>query len=782
MLMCHLLSWPTAALNLIATTYVANAQVSIVQEPSKQPAVLVAGRHELKGGESHSYSINLTTGQFLYALVEQHGIDVVVTSFRPDGSQIATCDNPNGSWGPESILLVADISGEHRVEVRAPNSKASAAQYQIKMMALREATAVDKGHVIAQRTFEEAQKLRSKPTAADKRAAIVKYQEATPLFQAAGDTYTQTLNVQAMGAAYTQLSEFRLALQTVEESLSLAQRVGDERLEAPIQNLLGYLNDVLGEVVKSRQRYERARQLARRLNDKLNEASALNNIGKLYNEGGDSQRALDYYLQALPLFTDRPDRRAITLHNLGVAYSSVGESERALDYLQQSLTILKSGPDRSGESNTLGEIGFAYNRLLKYPQALDYYNQALAMQQKIGNKGQEAQTLDFIGANYSDMGQPEKALEYHQQALQIQRATKNVRREAVCLNNLGHVYGLLGQPEKALDNFTQALSVFRNITDLNSAADALRGMARANQQLGNLNEARKDIEESLSLIETVRARSGSQQLRASYLASKEKSYELYVDLLMQLHATDPSARHDAEALRISERGRARSLVEMLNEAHVDIEQGVSGDLVRREQEIRQSINAKAQRQIQLKAQNGNRQEIETFDKEIRALENEYEQVQAAIRKASPSYAALTQPQPLGTKEIQQLLDPDTVLLEYSLGDERSYLWAVTQNSLKTYELPKRDEITKVAQQVYQSLVARSVVKSVETPAQRQARIAAADEQFQKASSELARMIIAPALAELGTKRLVVIADGALQYVPFAALPVNDDLSSSIMKL
>jgi CHAT domain-containing protein len=127
---------------------------------------------------------------------------------------------------------------------------------------------------------------------------------------------------------------------------------------------------------------------------------------------------------------------------------------------------------------------------------------------------------------------------------------------------------------------------------------------------------------------------------------------------------------------------------------------------------------------------------------------------------------------LGLKGIQKQLDENTVVLEYSLGDERSYLWAVTQNSLKTYELPKRDEITKVAQQVYQSLGARSVVKSVETPAQRQARIAAADEQFQKAGSELTRMIIAPALAELGTKRLVVVADGALQYVPFAALAVN----------
>jgi CHAT domain-containing protein len=124
------------------------------------------------------------------------------------------------------------------------------------------------------------------------------------------------------------------------------------------------------------------------------------------------------------------------------------------------------------------------------------------------------------------------------------------------------------------------------------------------------------------------------------------------------------------------------------------------------------------------------------------------------------------------KDIQQQLDPETVLLEYSLGDERSYLWVVAQDSLKTYVLPKREEIQKAAQQVYASLGTRSVVKSLETPVQRKARIAEADAQFKQSAADLSRMILEPAAAELGTKRLVVIADGVLQYVPFSALSVS----------
>ena len=742
------------------------------QEPAKQQRPFADGRHEIKGGESHSYVINLEAGQYLYALVEQQGIDLTVASFKPDGSQIGLCDSPNDRAGTEAVVLLAEVPGEHRVEVRAPNAKANPGNYQIKIVAVRTPSAADKQHVTAQRAFEEAQKLRSQSAAPAKRASIAKYQEAVALFEAAGDTYRQMLSVQAIGIAHAQLNEFRSALPFLEEALSLARKIGDETAEAPIETFLGGANDFLGDLRKSRQHYERARLLSERLGDRPTQGSTLNNIGKLHSDVGDYQRALDYYLQALPLFADSPPRRAITLNNIGIAYLRTGEPERALDYLQQALTILKAGTDRSAESLTLNNIGFAYNRLLKYTEAFDYYAKARAIQKETGNRAQEGQNLDLMGVTYMDMGQPEKALEYHQQALEIQRATNNIRREGLALTNLGHVYQRLGQFEKALDHYNQALSIFRNINDLNSAALALGGRARAQQHRGDLIDSRKDIEESLSLIETVRARSGSQQLRASYLAAQENAYEFYVDLLMQLHAKNPAGGHDAEALQASERGRARSLLELLNEAPADIQQGVTADLVKKEREIRQQINAKAQRQIQLRAQNGNRQEIETFDKEIRELEADYQQLQVAIRQASPAYAALTQPQPLGLKDIQQQLDPNTILLQYSLGDDRSYLWAITPNSLKTYELPKREEIQKVAQQVYESLIARSVVKPLETSAQRQARIATADEQLQEQSAVLGRMILAPAAAEFGTKRLVIVADGALQYVPFAALSLK----------
>src|SRR5437660_7359819 len=97
---------------------------------------------------------------------------------------------------------------------------------------------------------------------------------------------------------------------------------------------------------------------------------------------------------------------------------------------------------------------------------------------------------------------------------------------------------------------------------------------------------------------------------------------------------------------------------------------------------------------------------------------QYQEVEAEIRSNSPRYAALVQPVPLSLKEIQQqVLDKDTLLLEYSLGDERSYLWAITNNSVTTRELPKREEIEKTSRQVYELLTTRSSNKRGETPTQ-----------------------------------------------------------------
>jgi CHAT domain-containing protein/tetratricopeptide (TPR) repeat protein len=728
---------------------------------------------ELKGGEKHSYQISLDSGQFLHAVVDQKGIDVVVVLFGPDGKQITKVDSPNSRVGPEPVVMVADAAGAYRLDVSSTNNQAPAGRYEIKIVALRIATAMDKDHVTAERAFEEAhQKLRPQRTAISRRAAIEKYQQALQFFQSSGDRYRQALTLFSTGAVYMELSEFGRAVEYLNHALLLFQALGDKLREAATLNLIGGASDVLGDSHKALESYGQALSLIRAEGDRPAEASLLNNIGKIYNDFADWQKSVEYYNQALAVFRYTGNLRgeAIAIHNIGVAHAGLGEQEKALEYYRQEIPLRKAIIDKAGEADALSCMGFAYAAMGEMQNALEHHNQALSLQREVGDSGGEGDTLSFIGSAYLLSGAPQKALESLQQALQLSRKAENRRREAFVLGDIGRAYTLLGQPEKAIEYHNQSLAIFRSIGDRHGEARVLQGVARAERDRGNLAEALKNIETSISLFEEVRARVTSKELRASYLATRQDAYQFHIDLLMRMSARDASAGYDAMALQASERARARSLLEMLTEARVDIREGVDPALLKREQEAQRQINAKASRLLQRNTP----AQAEELKRELSLLESEYQQIEAAIRKDNPHYAAITHPEPLSVKEIQrQALDDDTLLLEYSLGDERSFLWAVTNTSVASYELPPRDQINKAARQVTELLNARSVriqrERGAETPQQRSERIAKADAELPEAVRQLSQMVIAPAAAQLGNKRLLIVADGALQYVPFAML-------------
>jgi CHAT domain-containing protein len=301
------------------------------------------------------------------------------------------------------------------------------------------------------------------------------------------------------------------------------------------------------------------------------------------------------------------------------------------------------------------------------------------------------------------------------------------------------------------------------------------------QKLSISKRLRAKSEQALSIVESLRTKIASQGLRSSYFATVQKYYDLYVDILMRLHKEHPAENFNALALQTAERARARSLLETLGEARHDIRQGVDQQLLERERNLQRQLNTKDLEERKLLNSKHTAEQAVTIKKELDNLTIELEQVEAAIRQKSPRYAALTQPQPLSLKEIQtQVLDSDTLLLEYSLGEDKSYLWAVTLDSITSYELPKRSDVETAAKSYYELLAAdnrkNNSVKG-ETKDQINSRlskekkpIVSADTELSEAASRLSQIIIAPVAAQLGTKRLLIVADGALQYIPFAALP------------
>ncbi|HXQ70561.1 MAG TPA: CHAT domain-containing tetratricopeptide repeat protein, partial [Pyrinomonadaceae bacterium] len=691
-------------------------------------------------------------------------------------------DSPNGNRGPEPISAVVAQAGEYSVEVRAPNKSAPPGTYEIKLEAVREPTPGDRAQADAEREFREAQKLARQPAADSRRAALEKFAALVPVFRKLEDRPMEVLTLNTAALGYHATGELTKALDFYGQAVPLSRALGYLAIEAALLNNIGGVYDILGEPQKAFDYYWQALPLWQSLKNDSGQGDTLNNIGVIYFNLGEVQKALEYYQQALPLrqASGNKRREADTLDNIGIVYRVLGDPPQAFEHLQRALDLRREVKDVAGEANSLHYIGYTYAALDEPEKALDYYERALPLRRSAGDRRGEAVTLNATGEIYALRGETDKAFAHHQQALQLLRAVGDRRLEAVTQALIGNIHALSGRSQEAVENYAQSISIFESLGAKRDEAWARQGLARVERERGNLGEARRQIETTLAQVEALRVQVSSRHLRASYLATKQNAYEFYTDLLMLMHRRDPDAGHDAVAFQVSERARARGFREMLVESGVDLRQGVDPALLDRERDLSQVLNAKAERLMRLRGQRNTDEQVAVLKKEVGALENEYQQVQGDIRRRSPHYAAIIQPATLALREVQQqLLDPDTMLLEYSLGSERSYLWAITQNSYESYELPARERIEQSARRLYSLVRARSVKKKNESEAQRRERIRRADAELTKAAAELGEMVLGPVAPELGSNRLAIVADGMLQYIPFAMLPVPDVRGRSV---
>ncbi len=512
------------------------------------------------------------------------------------------------------------------------------------------------------------------------------------------------------------------------------------------------------------EKYLAALSIWRTLNDKPMEAATLYEAGWLYGDIGQYQKALDCYTQAETLYKVLGNRKSElnTLNNTAWIYGELGENQMALDMYETVVAGLK----KIGETDpaVISNLAASYAKLGQYRRALDAHLQVLELRKGPKLNAKRAITLSNIGNCYYQLGDTIKALDYYNQSLPLMREAGDNYYTAAVLNHIGVAYRSLGEYGKALGYFNEALELRKKTGDQRGIATTLSDLARLERDRGNLVEARRRIEEALAQVERVRLNVASPRLRTSYFASVQEYREFYIDLLMRLSQKQPSEQLERVAFNASETGRARSLLQLLSEAGSKIHHGIDHSLLERKLTLTELIDAKAQSQMELLGGKHTEEEADAARKELSSLTNELEQLESRIRESSPQFNALVRPTPLAVEEIQEkILDRDTLLLEYSLGEERSFVWAVTPDAIKSFELPKRAVIEPAAQRVYELLTARTI-----------------NAEYAKASATLSQMILGPVAAELKDKRLLIVGDGVLLYIPFAGLPDPADTRALIV--
>jgi CHAT domain-containing protein len=422
-------------------------------------------------------------------------------------------------------------------------------------------------------------------------------------------------------------------------------------------------------------------------------------------------------------------------------------------------------------ANTLSNLGETHAELGEYRRALEFHNEALSLRRAVRDPDGEARSLNSLGKVYAKLGEREKARDHCGRAAAIFRASGSRRQLSATLRNLGSLHLETHDLQAAFAYLQEALEIGRAIHDRRSEVDTLSVLARLERDRGDLPKAHERAAEALAALESLRLTVTSPSLRASFFASARDVQELDIGVLMRLHALHPDRGFAAAALLGSERGRARSLLEMLGESGAGIRRGVDAALIERELELEQIISGKAERRTRMLSGKYTAADVAAASRELDALTAELEQIQSRIRETSPQYAALTQPAPLSLKEIQtKVLDEDTVLLEYALGTEKSYLWVVMPSSAEVFELPPRNEIESSARKAYELLTARNQNPAKESPAARTARVVQADAAYFAAAAKASAMLLGPAASRIANKRLLIVGEGMLQYLPFGALP------------
>jgi CHAT domain-containing protein/Tfp pilus assembly protein PilF len=490
---CHLMSLSSCLILISASLLVWGAPRKVVAQAASAQAQPL--EREIAGSEIHSYAVTLAPGQFIRAVFDQRGVDVVVTLRASDGQELQRVDNPAvGSWGPEPLFFEVESAGRYFIQVRPRSPSAAPGRY-IVAFEFRRVTVRDKTAFPAERAFTEATRLLS-TSAGNRQSGIEKYEEALRLFRAADDWRGEVITLTTIASIHASLGDEQRAFPFFDEALRLQAANGDEK----------------------------------------GAAFTRSEIARAYLSLGDRERALEYLEEARRRFLSADDKRmaAYTFINSGTVHDSMGEKKEALANYEQALPLFREAGDRQGEASTLNNIGLVYDALGEKKKAHSYYTQALALFRDTKQCYALAPALSNVAFESLDAGDKVKALEYLNQALALQRSNLDRAGEARTLNNIGFVYNSLGNQQKALDYLGHSLSLNHEINNREGEGDAFSNLMFTWRAGNKPQVAIFYGKQAINAYQEIRRQKASldKEAQRSFIKSRENTYQQLADLLI----------------------------------------------------------------------------------------------------------------------------------------------------------------------------------------------------------------------------------------------------------
>lgn len=738
------------------------------QEPTVTTLTQSLLERQITGGEEHVYSINLEYDQFLFLDVQQLGINVGIKLIDVDGKLRVETNTPDLVFGAEPFYWVAEKAGHHKIIVYATEPTATRGKYTMKVAQLRAAKDEDFHFLDGQNKLAQGEKFRAQGKKQGFEDSVACYTRAIEHWKEVGQTQREAICLGLISASTYYLGNLQGSIEYIEKAIRIQS---DEGSKADLFISAGVIYGDMGNTKKALECYSEALRISQKIGNKAI-ANILVGLGDSHKTSGNNEEALSYYKQALTLSREAGDRaqEAQALYSMGTIFNALSDYDKAIGFFKEALVMWDKLGNLTDKASALVSVGNSYVIIRDFEKSLQFYQMAIDLSTQIEQITIKGSALNQMGYIYFLKGDYQKGLDYLQEALSIAVNTKGKSNESTILNRLGLIYSALGDQIKALNTYDKAIEIAKALNNPILQRDILYNKTLAYQRSGNLEQAVNEINTTIEMSESSRTTFSSQKLKTSYFATNNVHYKLYVDLLMQLHEKDSSKKYNVQALYISELSKARTLVDLVQEGRLNIREGVSEELINREKDLTQLVNKKTESLIRLlNKPNYSIDDKGALEKQIRELDLELEEVQGKIRKANPHYVGTEKTKVLNLERIQkEVLDKETILLEYSLGIETSYLWLVTDKSISSYKLPSRQEVEKAANNalIYYKTFFRPENESVEDKKENDAK-----EQFLiKNANEFSQMLLGSVANQLANKRILVVPDGILQYIPFAALP------------
>lgn len=717
-------------------------------------------------GDAHHYEVNLSAGDYFEVAVTQDQLYVSLSVTAPDEpknthvievQQIASLPQ---RWG-----FVAASAGVHQLAVTMTGTRGDVADmstprsYRLDVIATRPATPEDHERAKTFVLMARASQAVAEHSLDGLRRAIPVYEQAAAGWRALDDRMLEATTLYALMGISNLFTQFRdtatehgvrlaallseLGLQPLEQSVwrtlaieyhdgghltegidaatrsvTLARSLQNRAQEGASLRLLSYLQLKLGQYDDARRMAGEALDVAAEIGDRGLEAHVLINIARLHELSGDLETAGRHYERALSLSADTPPILAQVQLFLGQNLLKRGDVDGAQRALEARLATASRGVQRDDE---------AAARIL----------------------------LGDVRLTRGDLAGARELYEAAQKTL-----TPEGFPEYVCASEerLGRLALLEGRNDLAEAHFQRALAVGKDLTLASCEVQGYAGLADVAAERGELDVAEQNARVVVDLTNGFRDAVAGLDARSFGFPELAPVFERAVDLTMRRGAGDPSSPSVATGLALNEQALARGLFDALSAERIEKRANIPAELDAARRRLRETWRTRALEHEAAVRRRDAKRRAQLAD-EMTALSSQLREVESRIDVADPRHASFVRPASLDATAIQALLDADTTLVEYALGDARSFAWVVTNQSIHAVTLPPRRAIATLARRT-RDLFAMPPQPGNERSPRTHADVLA-----------LSRMILDPILPFIHTSRVALVAPGPLAMIPFAAMPV-----------